>query len=587
MKKNLSLILALVMLVGSLFSVIPMAEGEAGSSNTEVTEAYVPEIKYANVNYTNKLYMMFAIPAPAALGEGEEVRLLVWNSRLGSNLFSYKDEAKENLEPAEELAVIDGGNYLVFTYDALDATEMSQVICARPVVVKDGAAVSYGKLIEYSVLEYVESAKGNVEGIAAIEDEDVLESLDALLEFGAISQQFSGGDYDFLPSDDVNAIYVTPVVNGFEKSKVLAGFFKYEEGGVASFQAPFYDGTAVAKVFDAEGNRIYDLDEYTAGIQVYAKDQDLEFKVHLQSEAIKRFSAGDFGTNFELNNYDEGYVGEPDLVKVDSYTKSHLDKSAWCNLSGKSGVFDSFGRYNYWHAIKTVKSPIEDDDDGLVFQFTATTNPSLYLGRNAPANKAEDLLNAGFGDTIYPALTIEITLGKVNGKDPETGWFYIQDDASKSKLNIFTLKDGGVNLIDGTCVGEIPETGMRKFAFTIDSLTSQLYAYAENDAGVMERTAVYDIPADTFKGGHENFYSIFTTTPKLLMVWSFGAGVKNDPDFESQSIEINGVNTPIFEGLDGNGAKVFNHDALKAVAERDYSYLVDDFGFMAGMPYEQ
>ena len=66
MKKNLALILALVMIFGSLFSVVPMAEGESDSSAVDNSK-YVPEIEYANVNYTNKISMKFAVAAPEAL----------------------------------------------------------------------------------------------------------------------------------------------------------------------------------------------------------------------------------------------------------------------------------------------------------------------------------------------------------------------------------------------------------------------------------------------------------------------------------------------------------------------------------------
>ena len=136
MKKNLAFVLALVMLVGAIFSVIPMAEGEsAGSSDSA---KYVPEIAYANLNYTDNLSMMFAVPAPASLGEGESVKLLFWSCREDSLAFSYSDIAKLVIEPEAQRATINGVEHLVFKYDGLDATKMIDTICVRPVVVNGG-----------------------------------------------------------------------------------------------------------------------------------------------------------------------------------------------------------------------------------------------------------------------------------------------------------------------------------------------------------------------------------------------------------------------------------------------------------------
>ena len=96
MKKNLALVLALAMLLGSLFCVAPMAEGEEDVT-VEESGKYIPEIAYANVNYTDGIYMMFAVAAPTGLAENESVKLLVWESRDDSLCFSYLDTMKDVL----------------------------------------------------------------------------------------------------------------------------------------------------------------------------------------------------------------------------------------------------------------------------------------------------------------------------------------------------------------------------------------------------------------------------------------------------------------------------------------------------------
>ena len=68
MKKNFALILALVMLVVCVLGIMPMADGADG-------ESYKPTIAYSNVNYTEDLVLMFAVPAPAGALSTQSRRL--------------------------------------------------------------------------------------------------------------------------------------------------------------------------------------------------------------------------------------------------------------------------------------------------------------------------------------------------------------------------------------------------------------------------------------------------------------------------------------------------------------------------------
>ena len=75
--------------------------------------------------------------------------------------------------------------------------------------------------------------------------------------------------------------------------------------------------------------------------------------------------------------------------------------------------------------------------------------------------------------------------------------------------------------------------------------------------------------------------AFFTKAKGLEPIWNTGAGLKQSADFESASIEIDGVMTPV-KNSDGT----FNMDAVKALAERDYSFLLDDFKLTMGAIYE-
>ena len=307
--------------------------------------------------------------------------------------------------------------------------------------------------------------------------------------------------------------------------------------------------------------------------------------------------------------------------KTDGYSVS-FSGAGTANLSGVACAEDTYHRWNYWHSIKTVASPIEGDD-GVVFQLSATNKPALQFNNVTSA----EFKGVGFGDTVYPAFTFEMVLGAVDGKMPNTGNYYFRqrvagssvtgpdgkavDSASYVDFSIFTIRNGKVLLLDSDkditnnpVVGQIPETGMRKFAITVDALTGIAYGYAEDENGVMQptcqtplllsstfanRQAKYLSDPEAYPGlaCYENIYTFFTASPKALEpTWVFGNGADVQESLEGASIEIDGVMTPLVSGLDDAGKKIFNMEAVQAYAEQNYSFLLDDFNLVMGFAYE-
>ena len=258
MKKSIALVIALIMVFGCMLSIMPMAEATDTPAADVPASDYSPVIAYSNVNYTEGLVLMFAVPAPASLPEGSSVKVILWDT--ASILYSYNEAVAtaDNAATAKALeaeatkSTIDGKEYLVFKYDGLTAKEMTDVVYVRPVVVNaDNKATAYGPVVDYSVLEYVKTAKGEFEGTPALANTEILGLLDSMVEFGALSQIFLGGDEayapnGFLANEELNKIWVTPVVSGVTKDKVFAGFFKYEEGGFATVNFPHYDGVSIS-----------------------------------------------------------------------------------------------------------------------------------------------------------------------------------------------------------------------------------------------------------------------------------------------------------------------------------------------------
>ena len=587
MKKNLAFILALTMLVGSLFAVIPMAEGE--DISTEVQEKYVPEIAYANVNYIASIDIMFAVPVPASLEEGEEVKVLVWGSREDSIAFNYNDRNKTVIEPEETKAIIGGKEYYVFKSATLDATQMVDVVCARPVVVKDGKAVTYGKVVDYSILEYVESAKGNIEGIEAVDNEDVIELLDDMLNFGGLAQRSTGKYYDIYANDELHKAYVNVVINGAEKGKFFAGFFKYGEGEKFTLNVPFFDGLQEGRVFDSEGQLVEDADVYTSGVQIATVDSDIEYTVEYENMAIRSFTADLLGTGFEVNNYNAGVIGG-NLGYVVKASSGNITVNGWgfINFSG-----DASASNYYWHSIRTIANPSDPDDQ--VVQITATHNPTFY------AKLTNTFGDAGLGDTIDPYFTIEMELGAYNLTNITSGWFIIRHRAadnlgastSAADFRLLKIVNGVLYLVNSAgntvhALCELPDDGLKKIAIVIDPVNGKAIAYVEDANGNMQYVCedALNIPAKFYErqgkyqadpAGREdlamynNIYDFFMKADALEFTFHMAAnGGKNEGKFTEYM--ANGTFTDM--------------SLVKQTALDNYSFLIDDYYIRLGRVYE-
>ena len=76
MKEKISLVLAIVMVIGALAGLSAFAE--AGVETAPETEVSYDGLKiaYSNINYTDELYMMFAVPVIADLPATHKIQLL-------------------------------------------------------------------------------------------------------------------------------------------------------------------------------------------------------------------------------------------------------------------------------------------------------------------------------------------------------------------------------------------------------------------------------------------------------------------------------------------------------------------------------
>ena len=598
MKKNLALVLSIVMLLGSLFGVMSMAEATEETTppveETPVVE-YAPKIAYSNVSYTDKMYVSFAVNAPAQLAEGESVKLILWSSIDSVDTFSYKSEKKLVIDAEAELAKIGEADYLVFKYDALTAADLANAIYARPVVVSADKATAYGSVVEYSVLEYISAAKGEFEGIAGLEDPEYIGVLDSMIEFGALAQKYLLEDApEFFVNEKLSKIFMTPSLVGVAKDKTFAGFFKYEEDGFITLTFPHFDGYEVVSVSDKDGAAVVDADPDTAGFQIASVDADVELGVAYKNIAITTLVADNYGADFNFNTVD-GYTGSSTnfaqgaSAKDGTHSLNGVKQITWNNSSisythGGEKADGSNKNWRRYHGFKTVADP--ENEGQLVFQWTA----SDYGGFTHAQFSENNLRAAGIDDTIGAVITFEMELGGHNGKVANVGSLYHRLRVSKyydnnadgtpqldesgnpkistTKIDIDThacrVSGGVLQIYIGdkvyADVGVIPVDGMRKFAVSLDYDAEMIYGYAEDENGVMQLTASGPLfcakyAANAAKLGFDGMKSlILPSTAEGVISFSNGwtfTGSSNWGDGDNALVDLDGDGEATDKVMDG------------------------------------
>ena len=597
MKKNLALVLALVMLMGTIFSVIPVAAAE-----DTAPASYEPEISYANINYSDKLYLMFAVPAPATdLGDSAEIELLVWANKGDSEAFSYNDVNKTVVSAEVEKATIGGAEYLVFKYAGLTAADMTSIIVARPVVINTTGdvttVVKYGDIIEYSVLEYVATAKGEF-GATAL-SEDVLAMLDAMLDFGGIAQKFSARSYDFFADDELSKIWYVPVINGAEGERVFGGFFK-KGAELAVVSAPYFADYAFISFIDAEGNALYDIDgSVDNGTQMLVAGEG----------ALPLDENGDLVIKA---SYGPHYMAKADPNNALFTSINQWENGSGQNYSAAQGGLgfapgNLIGDVSY-SALDLVDDPYAEGEKA--YRVCGNTNYSVGLGLSINDWKSSFKMNGipGFNDTIAPIATIDFTIARgPDGQVPTTGYLRIRNRDSNAMTNIGHLSiDGTFMLFDGedgktkiSLPTKVAEKGWTRYVLVLDLASEVIYAYAGDVGGELVYQAQTSTPYRTGAHATAEKWTDYMCSDDVRIEWMGGGNRNNfteaekagglladldgDGVGETSMYKLNEDGTPV---LDENGNKEINKNAVKYCFEKYTSMYIKSFCTYVGSPVE-
>ena len=629
MKTKLSILLAITMLVACVLSVMPSADATGGVSGLS-SDSYEPVIAYSNLNYVDDLVLMFAVPAPASLDDGSSVKVVIWTNP--SAAYSYKDSlttetslpSAKAIEAETARATIGGVEHLVFKYRLADPKMMTDVIYARPVVVNsENKAVSYGNVVDYSVVEYVASAKGEFNGgTPVVNNNKVLELLDSILDFGAMMQTFRGEDELHLPNgylanEELHKIWITPVVRGEVGEKVFGGFFKYEEDGYANLYAPFFDGYSAISYKDSLGNELTDANpsdfDDALGFQLDAVDGDIEVVIEYDRAAIRELNASEFGEGFAVNNVDNDFKGDPETLTTlgcnyDQVGNVTMKAGVRINFSDEAGSAGSL-----YAGFKTVPDP--EDEDNLLLQVTSTHMPVIDFSQ--PLTIA-DYNKYGYGDTLEEAITFEAELGRPSPESSVTvSYFFLQNvsDGAKqehttqeTRVYLFGVANNNVILDNGAKVCELPETGTVKIAFTLLASGEVKTYYSNADGEMIESRGLtqeqfYKSMGKEYKDKHAKYLANledddpenddvylpyasianFLSMNSLDAAWTFGRKMNNTQidGLKASSVDMNGQRVPV---INANGG--YNFGALQQAAEESCSIYLKSWKIYVGDIYK-
>lgn len=173
MKKNLSLILAIAIILSSMLGIASYADGAAAADEPAL------DVAYANLEFGNKVYLYIAVDY-SDFGSSDGVKLKMTNNKTGET---------QIYSPNHKITAPTG--CVVFKCTTLGPKNMGDELTFQPL--KDGVPCGEAKI--YSILEY--ALKAQVQG-----DEVLAEFMESMIKLGASYQKWQKheGTYDLTKS---------------------------------------------------------------------------------------------------------------------------------------------------------------------------------------------------------------------------------------------------------------------------------------------------------------------------------------------------------------------------------------------------
>ncbi len=544
MKKSLSLLLAIVLVLSSLACLTVV--GSAATENALPNQ----EIAFYNISLKTNTRILFAVPHSDEFTT-KNLQLLVWEGNSASGLYNKKDAVSkgEILEPSGKMTIGEGNaakDYIIFSYAGLSASEMTTTVYARTLYTNARGDRSYSEVYDYSVTEFAMSYDGELSDLLA-----------KMLAYGdACEAHFSASAAQSYKASDAKSlvpITVTTKIGNTVLSTQKTQLAKV--GETITLKAPHVDGATLSSW------SVTDADASATGVQYVVKASGNELTATYANNKIM------------LYNHESSKLGAYASSSLASQSDEVLSDGTGANANNMENDYNSTAFYNGAATFAPVK--------GLAkyAKFEVVGDESnkyiKYSHSEAGQVNGAGLSGKGIGDSVSTlSLTIKIKAPENEGAKMPTTSFRIgragPGNTSSDRgpdVAIFTVSDDSITLTgaaaDGYTKVIVADTPSDKFVtvtVVIDFSANRMYGYAD---GVL--TAVSELPEllvpSSYVGGADNGNTAFTS--------NFYGG-------------YDGSDLKSIEGCYDATNDVYNTAAVEEYLENNRYLYFDDIGIYAG-----
>ncbi len=553
MKKTTALILVLSLCLSAMLGLTAIAEAEETAT---VLEA--PEIALANVSVTTNVALLFAVPADGLTvnkdGTVDGLNLLVWEGVSESG--KYGRGSADATLAAQGRLIVGENEYVVFVYDGLDAKQMTDTVYARTVVSDGKGNLGYSKVIDYSITEWARSYNSTNAANNALAAN--------LIEYGAAMQEYRS---DYKP----NGYYanqakslVTVTVN----SKIAGSDEVVQKqvtqlavaGSTVTLAAPVIDGYAVSEWSVADTNAELD------GVQTVV-NSDVEFTatfspVVLSYESMWSADFDSIATGYVSSSAGAGYnmVNSNSSIRINSGAVAYSDdNNAYVSYVPKTEE----GGNKYLCLTSTAGGAIYVNDGAQSSIKTSNydtkaTGGYLTVTFSLMRNEAGSIINS---------LGLRV---RANGTGVNEN-MRVFNTSADGTVNISIFKNGSVNEVVNTKVGEVAESGWSHFAFVVDLDNLLIHGYMKDASGKWQLKATADVFVPS---NYDNIYDWFSAVVK--MEWEVSHGEIEQDVWESVVSEED--RDYVENGTDPADRK----ERMAKIAEKYFSMNIDNYEIFNG-----
>ena len=494
MKKNLALLLAVVLAITSMLGITAVADGAEATAPSQ-------EVEYFNVSLRVGVTLLFAVPADGYTVNGDgtvdNLKLLAFEESKVAGVFNVADAlASGEVIEASGKYTIGNKEYVIFAYTGLAANQMTETVYVRTLRTTKEGYRSYGDIYSYSVAEFVSRYNGN----AATKN-----LISSMLAYGDAALDYkpnTGIKANFLPSEATNGLYkvsVNMMVDGKSAGTVVS---QYAKAGELTLAAPHVDGAD----FVSWGTGVTEGKITVSG--------DVTVTANYESKSV--FSSYDF-EQYEDGGKTYNAVGNYIATDYSGNPTNNVSGSAVAPAGSYWKIGAALNLGNNWNATEASSAPhaycyskwqIVKDGDSQVIKFAHNGNGQTTFGAFVTTSLAT---TTGIGDTLNFSLELDVKPA-TDGSFPYTVLRVDrQGSATSNTANgspdlIKLMPDGSVvlggeaveygGLNTNVIVEKASATAYTKIGLYVDFSTGTLYGYANGTL-----TAVSAFP-ETLKPEH-------------------------------------------------------------------------------------